>query len=325
MDKTVKQFNTSDEDIALINRFTKRELTLDEVYTFSVILCDNEIDRDFERFSNDALTSLSELYIGKTGVFDHDAKGKNQHARIYQTELLVDNDKLTSLNEPYTYVKAKAYMVKSEGNHELMLEIDGGIKKEVSVSCSVSSTTCSICGEDVSTACSHKRGKKYQNAICHYILDDVTDVYEWSFVAVPAQKNAGVTKSFKGSEVEQLTDKNRNLVELCKAFSSPEGEFITISKSEAVRLSNEINTLKSLAKTGEEYRADLCCEVKRMSYLVDGALPTSVVGTVLEKLDLSELKAFKKSYEQKLDKLTANVQLMPATEHEPTKQNQFKI
>ena len=29
-----------------INKFTRRELTEDELYTFSVILCDNEIDRD---------------------------------------------------------------------------------------------------------------------------------------------------------------------------------------------------------------------------------------------------------------------------------------
>ena len=28
------------------------------------------------------------------------------------------------------------------------------------------------------------------------MLDDITDAYEWSFVAVPAQVNAGVTKRF---------------------------------------------------------------------------------------------------------------------------------
>ena len=30
--------------------------------------------------------------------------------------------------------------------------------------------------------------------ICYTILDKITDSYEWSFVAVPAQVNAGVTK-----------------------------------------------------------------------------------------------------------------------------------
>ena len=48
------------EKMALINKFTKRELEPDEVYAFSVVLCDNDIDRDFERFTNDALEKLAE-------------------------------------------------------------------------------------------------------------------------------------------------------------------------------------------------------------------------------------------------------------------------
>ena len=43
-----------------INRFTRRKLTEDEVYVFSVILCDNDIDRDCERFSDNALEALVE-------------------------------------------------------------------------------------------------------------------------------------------------------------------------------------------------------------------------------------------------------------------------
>ena len=38
------------EDLELIGRYTRRPLGAEEVYTFSVRLCDNEIDRDFERF-----------------------------------------------------------------------------------------------------------------------------------------------------------------------------------------------------------------------------------------------------------------------------------
>lgn len=39
----------SDSDMALINSYTRRVLEKDEVYVFSVILCDNDIDRDGER------------------------------------------------------------------------------------------------------------------------------------------------------------------------------------------------------------------------------------------------------------------------------------
>lgn len=38
------------EELAIINQFTKRALKEDEIYTFAVRLCDNEVDRDGERF-----------------------------------------------------------------------------------------------------------------------------------------------------------------------------------------------------------------------------------------------------------------------------------
>ena len=43
----------------------------EEVYTFSVRLCDNEIDRDGERFDEQTLRELAALFIGKSGIFDH--------------------------------------------------------------------------------------------------------------------------------------------------------------------------------------------------------------------------------------------------------------
>ena len=45
------------EELARINRFAKKELRAEEVYTFAVKLCDNEVDRDFERFDRAALES----------------------------------------------------------------------------------------------------------------------------------------------------------------------------------------------------------------------------------------------------------------------------
>lgn len=59
------------EELARINRFAKKELRAEEVYTFAVKLCDNEVDRDFERFDRAALEKLSELFVGRTGIFDH--------------------------------------------------------------------------------------------------------------------------------------------------------------------------------------------------------------------------------------------------------------
>ncbi len=192
-----KEFAVDDEIMAKINRFTRREFSADEVYTFPVVLCDNEVDRDGERFSITALEKLGELFVGKTGIFDHNPKGENQTARIFDTKVIKDGTKKTSVGEDYTYLEGKAYILKSEKNKELISEIDGGIKKEVSVSCSVKKEICSVCHTDRrQKMCAHVKGKVYKNQVCHIILDEPTDAYEFSFVAIPAQKNAGVTKSF---------------------------------------------------------------------------------------------------------------------------------
>ena len=38
----------TDKELELINAYSRRKLTKDEVYVFGVVLCDNDIDRDNE-------------------------------------------------------------------------------------------------------------------------------------------------------------------------------------------------------------------------------------------------------------------------------------
>ena len=192
------RFTLDEELLEKLNRYTRKPVSAQEVYTFPVILCDNEIDRDGERFSVPALERLAELFVGKTGIFDHDPKGENQTARIFDCEVKTLSDRLTAAGEPYTCLVAKAYMMRTDRSKDLIAEIEGGIKKEVSVGCSVGRKLCSVCGADLrENPCGHIRGKYYNGKLCSVILDEPTDAYEWSFVAVPAQRNAGVTKSEK--------------------------------------------------------------------------------------------------------------------------------
>ena len=187
-----------EEDLKLINAYTRREYTKDELYTFSVTLCDNEVDRDIEKFSDDALEKLSQLFVGKTGISDHVPSAMNQQARIYSCKCEKPSGVKNSIGEDYCRVVAKAYIPKSEGNEEFINSIDSGIRKEVSIGCAIGKKTCSICGTDLNRGyCEHKSGESYDGALCYTVLSDPQDAYEWSFVAVPAQKNAGVIKSFK--------------------------------------------------------------------------------------------------------------------------------
>ena len=50
---------TTDEELARINAFAKTALKPEEVYTFAVKLCDNEVDRDYERFPRQTLETLA--------------------------------------------------------------------------------------------------------------------------------------------------------------------------------------------------------------------------------------------------------------------------
>lgn len=180
-----------------LNRFTRRKHTAQEVYMFDVILCDNEVDRDGECFTKQALETLCRRFEGVTGIFDHDPKGSRQTARIFATELVEDPARRTAYGAAYTYLKACAYMIRTDSNQDLIREIDGGIKKEVSVSCAAKTSRCSVCGS--TGACAHEKGKVYGGRLCYRELEDISDVYEWSFVAVPAQVYAGVTKQYGAS------------------------------------------------------------------------------------------------------------------------------
>ncbi len=66
-----------EKELELINRFTREKLDKEDVYVFTVILCDNEIDRDNEAFSVDSLFELERLLVGKTGIITHKPEHRN--------------------------------------------------------------------------------------------------------------------------------------------------------------------------------------------------------------------------------------------------------
>ena len=82
----------SPEDLALIHAQSRKELTAEEVFTFCVKLCDNEVDRDYERFPEATLRQLSPLFVGKSGIFDHRWSAREQVGRIYRTELVREEE-----------------------------------------------------------------------------------------------------------------------------------------------------------------------------------------------------------------------------------------
>lgn len=202
---TLSAQEVTEAELKSINKYALEPLNAEDVFTFSAILCDNELDRQYEQFSLKALKDLQKLFLGKTVIKDHIASADNQVARIYATEL-VETGKALASGEPYTQLKAHCYMVRTESNKDLITEIRAGIKKEGSVGFRVSSSICSVCGTDnAKNYCRHWPGRSYEkeggSVICTFRLDGAKDAYEFSLVAVPAQRTAGVSKNYTGELV----------------------------------------------------------------------------------------------------------------------------
>ena len=204
---SVAELAVTDKELALINQLTLKELTADEVFTFKVAICDNQVDRDFEKFSDDCLDGLAKLYNGRTIIADHKSSSSNQCARIYSTEVVTNGDTKQLI--------AHCYAVRTDSNKDFITEIEAGIKKEVSVGCKVGKAICSICKTDNKKSyCEHYAGHTYGEQKCYFTLDEAVDAYEVSFVAVPAQPNAGVTKSYGVDKpTEKPTEQPNNQAE----------------------------------------------------------------------------------------------------------------
>ncbi len=175
-----------DGELELINAYTRRALTADEVYVFSVVLCDNDVDRDGERFTVESLFELEKLFVGKVGIIDHNPSAKKQTARIFACRVESVDGRKTATGDDYFKLIARAYLPRCEKNSGIILALDSGIIKEISVGCAVDSVRCSICGEDIGS-CPHKKGEIYSSKLCCGELTKPYDAYEWSFVATPSQ------------------------------------------------------------------------------------------------------------------------------------------
>lgn len=294
----------SDEELKLINKYTRRELKGDEVYVFSVVLCDNDIDRDYERFTVESLFKLEKLFVGKTGIFDHEPSAHTQTARIFACAVEAVQGQKTATGDDYFRLVARAYLPKSEKNSELILALDSGITKEVSVGCAVKRTLCSICSNDIhSTACTHTKGLEYSGALCYGELDSPYDAYEFSFVAIPAQKNAGVIKAFSNTKRE-----NKNMKDILSALNR--GEELMLKSHQSKDLCEYITMLEKKAQDGQFYKEQLEKSVLKSMSLTQPEIEAQTLKSIVSKLSIHELQVIADAYSKKaLEKEPMSVQL----------------
>ena len=252
-----------------INAQAKGKLTADQVYVFSLRLCDDQVDRDCERFDTAALPGLAKLFIGKTGIVDHRWSSDNQVARIFETQVVKEED--------VSYIKAWAYIRRGGNADEIIADIEAGIKKEVSVGCAMGRCVCSVCGSEYGT-CGHQKGESYDGQVCCAILCEPMDAYEFSFVAVPAQRDAGVLKALGG---------RKDLKALAEEFGAQA----------------EYRMLYKQAQLGLQYQKLLCDEVVRPCLSLDLGAPEPVLRAVVEKASAEELMKLKSALEGRFEQM----------------------
>ena len=249
-----------------INAQAKAKLEAEQVYVLSLRLCDDQVDRDFEKFDTASLPALAKLFIGKTGVVDHKWSADAQVARVFAAEVVQEDG--------ISFIKAWAYIRRGERADGVIADIEAGIKKEVSVGCAMGRSVCSICGSDYGS-CGHQKGEHYDGQLCCAILKEPMDAYEFSFVAVPAQRNAGVLKG--------MGTGSRCLKELAEEFG----------------VQGEYRALFMDAQLGRQYRKELENAVVRLCLSLELGAEEPVLRGIVQTAAAEDLLSLRNSLEKR--------------------------
>ena len=259
----------TEDQLRKINKLAKGQMKAEDVYVFSLRLCDDQVDRDYERFDTEALGTLAAMFVGKSGIADHVWSARGQVARIFETGVVTEDG--------VSFIKAWAYIRRGGEGDAWIADIEAGIKKEVSVGCAMGRSVCSVCGLEYG-ACGHQKGQHYDGQLCVAVLKEPVDAYEFSFVAVPAQPGAGVLKG--------VGSRKACLKELAEAHGAQE----------------EYRAMHILAALGQEYEKQLGDQLVRLCLALELDVEERVLRSAVGKISAEERKAFCKALESKMVK-----------------------
>lgn len=166
-----------------------------DYYVFKIILCNNDVDKDHDKFSIQALYQIRDMAIGKNGILDTMPNNKSNIARIFDCSVEYDKGKTTIDGEPLLYVQAYAFLDKriSDGCGAIAQKIKEGFYNEVSVGCSIYK--------------SHKESFFDSEFALEYeitVIDSISDLYEWSIVQKPDVLNCPLKRKDGRCSLENM-------------------------------------------------------------------------------------------------------------------------
>lgn len=187
----------SDADLELIKSHTvEQNIDKNDLFVFRVRLCDTNIDRVFDKMTPHFIEQVANRASGMPCLFDHVWEADGIEARVYKAESVKEGNEC--------YVKLYCYCLSSQ--KDTIDRIRYGLLREVSIGFESIHDKCSICGCETTkgkngeTLCpnGHTMGKEYDGKLCYNIIDELSDLLEFSFVSVPAQRQASIIKNFTG-------------------------------------------------------------------------------------------------------------------------------
>ncbi len=178
---------TSESDMEIINQLAPGNLSSEQVFIRSMYLCSSQpCLSDGCQFTRNALDEIAQRVVGLSVLTGHD-RSSLPIARFFKAEV-VQSD-LQNSNEPVFFVRAWFYWLRNtSGAKDLLLNIDGGIYREVSLAWKFDAWSCSIC-RSPNGRCGHRAGALYNEQRCYRLIDHITEVLEGSLVYKSADRN----------------------------------------------------------------------------------------------------------------------------------------
>ena len=182
-------------DTFFIQQYLKNPVDINKCFVFKIKLCNNEVDRDFERFDVSTLKEFKNMYLGKSGIITVD--DVTSYPRIFRTWIKTSENHKTQDGDAYSELWAKAFLIQDSKNAKVIQAIQSKKYSEVSVACSIKRSVCNICGKE---HCWHPKGALYGGREVHRVLLDPSEVFEW---VILESKHKSLLKT-KGRKVRRL-------------------------------------------------------------------------------------------------------------------------
>ncbi len=287
----------TDDRLAAIRRLALEDLRPEDLYVRWAVVCNDQLDRDHERFSPDVLQGFARTLPGKALLVGHQHQSAPE-GRFFEAWLEQAGDA--------TNLLAGFYIVKTQQNEHLRRQIDGGVYKYVSVGFTCEDLLCDLCGKSIrGPECPHIPGRSYDGKTCTATWHGSAEAAEGSIVYLGSQRGAEIVKA---AGARPTTDdppggEGRDALTRLKVKVAELEGLLELTERTLEQKERHIDTLEEQAQEGCILRQDLVGEIERLAGLVGEEEGTKALLDQCPDLPLHHLKSLRTRLDQKWDTL----------------------